>query len=221
MSKKNPRLTPYLLTIEEMQEAAKEKGGKCLSPVYANSKTKLKWQCKEGHIWEATPANIRTGYWCAICAKEARKGIKIHNKPVKKLSLEDCYKLAEEKEGKLLSTEYINNVTKMIWQCKAGHQFKIDVAHVKRGQWCSICSHRESIGKALNVKKEIKKLEKYSPEKVVISKESFEYKHLKLSSELIAEIEKRAKINNLKVNEYIEKSLLKYIQVYDILTDKK
>lgn len=115
MNYKNPRTTPYQLTIQEMQEIAKEKGGECLSPVYANSRIKLKWKCKAGHIWEATSNNIKR-YWCPFCAVENRKGIEPHKGSRKKLSFSDCQKLAVEKEGKLLSTEYINNVTKMIWQ---------------------------------------------------------------------------------------------------------
>ncbi|PKP58873.1 MAG: hypothetical protein CVT88_06570 [Candidatus Altiarchaeales archaeon HGW-Altiarchaeales-1] len=34
------------LTIEDMQELAKNNGGKCLSTEYINTRTKLKWQCK-------------------------------------------------------------------------------------------------------------------------------------------------------------------------------
>ena len=43
------------LTIEEMQEMAKSRGGLCLSDKYINSDTKLEWQCKEGHIWKTIP----------------------------------------------------------------------------------------------------------------------------------------------------------------------
>lgn len=37
-------------TIEEMQEIAKNRGGKCLSKTYVHGYNKLKWQCKNGHI---------------------------------------------------------------------------------------------------------------------------------------------------------------------------
>jgi hypothetical protein len=38
------------LTLSEMCElAVKSRGGKCLSNRYTNDKTKLKWQCEEGH----------------------------------------------------------------------------------------------------------------------------------------------------------------------------
>ena len=57
-----------LLTIQEMQELATKRGGKCLSKKYINSYTKLKWQCGNGHKWEATPNGIKNGQWCPKCA---------------------------------------------------------------------------------------------------------------------------------------------------------
>ena len=46
------------LTIEEMQEIAKSRGGDCLSKHYINGSTKLHWRCHLGHEWMATPDNI-------------------------------------------------------------------------------------------------------------------------------------------------------------------
>ncbi|PKM92484.1 MAG: hypothetical protein CVU81_00175, partial [Euryarchaeota archaeon HGW-Euryarchaeota-1] len=45
-------------------------GGKCLSTKYINANTKLKWQCKEGHRWEAIPSSIKKGSWCPVCARK-------------------------------------------------------------------------------------------------------------------------------------------------------
>lgn len=62
------------LTIEEMQRIARERGGECLSNEYVNYNTNLKWKCKKGHEWEATPSNIKhLSRWCSICAKNRRK----------------------------------------------------------------------------------------------------------------------------------------------------
>ncbi|MBU4348312.1 zinc-ribbon domain-containing protein, partial [Patescibacteria group bacterium] len=53
-----------------MKEFAKKKGGKCLSKKYTNLKTKLKWECKNKHIWEARPNNvINMNRWCTICSQ--------------------------------------------------------------------------------------------------------------------------------------------------------
>ena len=56
------------LTIEEMQDIAESRGGRCLSKKYINVQTKLKWQCSKGHRWQATPSNIKSGTWCPTCA---------------------------------------------------------------------------------------------------------------------------------------------------------
>jgi hypothetical protein len=57
--------------LEEMKEIAANRGGKCLSGKYINSATKLKWECADGHVWEALPSNVKNkGSWCPICSKK-------------------------------------------------------------------------------------------------------------------------------------------------------
>lgn len=56
------------LTINEMQELAKTREGKCLSKRYVNNETKLTWRCKKGHVWGARPSSIKYGTWCPYCA---------------------------------------------------------------------------------------------------------------------------------------------------------
>ena len=58
------------LTIEKMKEIAWGRGGDCLSDAYVNSHTKLRWECKEGHVWKAVSNNIQQGHWCPICARQ-------------------------------------------------------------------------------------------------------------------------------------------------------
>lgn len=53
-----------MLSIKEMQRIAKSRNGKCLSDVYINSKTKLEWQCSNGHTWLAIPSSVKRGTWC-------------------------------------------------------------------------------------------------------------------------------------------------------------
>jgi hypothetical protein len=58
------------LTIEEMQQIAKTRDGECLSTSYTNGSTKLRWRCRSGHEWMATPDNVKNGKsWCPICAR--------------------------------------------------------------------------------------------------------------------------------------------------------
>jgi hypothetical protein len=114
-------------TIEDCQELAKTKGGKCLSETYVNSKEKMLWECAEGHQWEAPSNSIRRGSWCAKCAGVAR------------LSIDDMRSLAQSRNGKCLSRKYINNQTKLLWQCSNSHKWRATPHDVKGGSWCPVC----------------------------------------------------------------------------------
>ena len=60
-------------TLEDLRELAKTRDGQCLATEYVNSKTKVLWQCNQGHQWWAVFGSIKhQKTWCPICAK-ARK----------------------------------------------------------------------------------------------------------------------------------------------------
>ncbi|NVM52853.1 MAG: zinc-ribbon domain-containing protein [Candidatus Helarchaeota archaeon] len=120
----------HKLTIEEMQEIARQSGGKCISPQYFNVETNLEWQCKEGHQWKARPDHIKEGSWCPKCAN------------LKKLTIEEMQEIAKQRGGKCLSNEYINNRTKLEWQCKKGHIWEAQPYSIKCGTWCPECRIR-------------------------------------------------------------------------------
>jgi thiol-disulfide isomerase/thioredoxin len=121
------------LTIEEMQKIAKERGGVCLSNQYVNTATKLRWRCKEGHIWEATPDPIKRGHWCPKCATITKANARRSN-------IQEIQDLAKSRDGVCLSTEYINYNTKLKWQCKEGHVWEATSSHIKSGSWCPYCA---------------------------------------------------------------------------------
>ena len=61
-------------TIEEFKRIAKERGGECLSNEYINNSTHLRFKCKEGHIWNALPSNVKNKCsWCPKCYNIRRK----------------------------------------------------------------------------------------------------------------------------------------------------
>lgn len=100
-------------SIIEMQKIAIAKGGLCLSHHYINSRIKLLWQCGNGHQWYATLFSIKVwDSWCPQCAGNQSLGI------------DAMHRLAQKNEGKCLLTKYLNCKTKMLWQCKEGHQFQ-------------------------------------------------------------------------------------------------
>jgi hypothetical protein len=58
------------LDIKDMQQAAKFRGGECLSKTMTKGDltTKLKWRCAFGHEFEASPTLVLLGgYWCPDC----------------------------------------------------------------------------------------------------------------------------------------------------------
>lgn len=62
------------LDIEDMKEAAAFRGGKVLSSTMmpGDLKTKLTWQCHNGHTFESSPYTIlKAGHWCPECCSPA------------------------------------------------------------------------------------------------------------------------------------------------------
>ena len=58
----------------------------------------------------------------------------------KKVTIEDMQKVANSRGGKCLSEEYINSITKLLWECAEGHQWKATPNNIKNGTWCPYCS---------------------------------------------------------------------------------
>ena len=125
-------------TINDMRKIAASKGGVCLSKKYFNSRTKLKWQCSRGHVWEAAPSHIAST-WCPKCSGN------------KKYSIDYMNELAEVRGGKCLSKNYINNKHKLRWQCKKGHAWHKSPHHILRGQWCIKCTLDKKLEEYKNI----------------------------------------------------------------------
>lgn len=123
-------------TLEEMQQIAKDRGGRCLSDQYVDSRTKLNWRCSQGHRWEATPGHIKNGSWCPECSHVQRG---LNDK--RRLSIEEMQQLAAERGGQCISQEYINSYTKLLWECELGHRWHTRPTRVKSGSWCPECAH--------------------------------------------------------------------------------
>lgn len=123
-----------LLTIDEMHETARQRNGLCLSEEYINSQTPLFWQCQQGHTWEATPSDVRSGTWCKICSTKRRSD-------ARKDTIEDMQEMARRRSGECLSAVYINSQTHLLWKCSLGHIWSAKPNNIKNGTWCPRCKN--------------------------------------------------------------------------------
>ncbi len=118
--------------ISNIKLIAESKNGLCLSDSYVNNRSKLKFKCEFGHIWETTSYVIESGSWCKKCSMKKiidnqRDDIKVFKK------------IAELKGGKCISETYINQHSKLLFECKKGHQWFGRPQGIKRGTWCGKC----------------------------------------------------------------------------------
>jgi hypothetical protein len=116
------------LTLEDAQEIALERGGRCISEEYLGSQFKLTWQCSLGHTWQAKITPVRRGSWCPECAGNRKLDIKLF------------HRLAIERGGLCLSGIYRNKDTPLRFQCDAGHRWSSPPRDIKGGSWCPVCA---------------------------------------------------------------------------------
>jgi hypothetical protein len=119
------------LGIKVINKIVLENDGECLSNNYIDNKTKLKFKCKNNHIWKTTPSNIKAGKWCPYCSKCA------------KLTIKQMKQLAKNKKGKCLSKKYKNNSTNLLWKCNKNHIWIAIPNNIKRGTWCLSCNENK------------------------------------------------------------------------------
>ncbi|MBC7993275.1 MAG: hypothetical protein H7Z15_08550 [Rhizobacter sp.] len=61
------------LTLDDAQQAAQARGGRCLSTSHVNGRTPMQWECDRGHVWTTRLETIRlNGSWCPQCAHLAK-----------------------------------------------------------------------------------------------------------------------------------------------------
>ena len=131
------------LELKAMRRLARKRGGKCLSTSYLNNHHSLLWECKRGHRWKASPANVKggkrkRGTWCLECYNLRRRFRPRHN-------IEKMKDLARSRGGLCLSEDYINSKSKLRWQCDKGHCWRAVPVAVRRGSWCPVCARNQKL----------------------------------------------------------------------------
>ena len=180
--------------ISELIEVVNKNHGQIIQGEYINIKSKFKFKCKEGHIWETTPYVVIKGHWCGKCSNkividkqrgdmtpvlkllkgkkgkfisgeylnqhsklevECEKGHRWKVTPnsllskktwcreclgTKKRNIDEMRIIGNERGGMCLSIEYVNDFSKLEWECCEGHKFWTSPNNIKHGKWCPECS---------------------------------------------------------------------------------
>lgn len=82
------------LKRESIENIAENRGGKCISDELLKYKKdghvpldmELKWQCKQGHIFESNPRQIWQNKWCPYCNNSSRTENRFRQVLAKKLN---------------------------------------------------------------------------------------------------------------------------------------
>jgi hypothetical protein len=136
------KLSVYLRMdgLAQAHELAKKRGGRCLSKRYRNNQQPLLWECQLGHRWRTDLNHVKgRGSWCPVCAWEPRSASQRMD------GLAIALKVATERGGRCLSTNYRNSHSKLKWKCERGHQWEATLNNVSRlGSWCPVCGMTRS-----------------------------------------------------------------------------
>jgi len=116
------------LGIDAMKSLAASRSGECLSDEYVNNSSSLRWRCSKGHMWLASPSNIKNGRWCPYCAGKAKK------------TLADMHALAKLRGLRFLSAHYIGDDKHHDWECGQGHRWSAKPSNIKQGRGCPTCA---------------------------------------------------------------------------------
>jgi hypothetical protein len=111
--------------LNKVQEMAKERGGRCLSDTYVNSRTPMLWECANKHQWHASQNRTALGQWCRLCVSDKE--------------LETMRRIASEHGGLCLSNSYVNTESPLQWECARGHRWHARPHGIKTGKWCRQC----------------------------------------------------------------------------------
>ena len=118
--------------LSEIQQIAISHKGLCLSNEYVNITSKMRFKCENNHIFESSADKIKRGNWCQKCAGFGK-------------TMDDLHKIADQKNGKCLSTEYHGVFYKYQWECNVCHNiWDAQLSNIMKGTWCPQCGRENS-----------------------------------------------------------------------------
>lgn len=121
------------LDHEEIKRIALDRGGRCVTDVYKSVRTKMEWECAQGHRFSLTTTSLKNGMWCPNCSP----GSKTRGE---QKGLKEVLRLAAALGGH--HTGVATNVNVVTdWACHEGHQFRTSgKAILNRGYFCKECA---------------------------------------------------------------------------------
>jgi len=124
------------ISYEQVKYSIEKDGYVILTDKYVNCKTKIMVQCSSGHQYNTTFDNFSSGYRCKQC------GIK-KNSDIKRHSVDFLLEIIRKSDVRLISDvgEYVNNNTRMIFECASGHIYNSTMASFIKGCRCKTCFH--------------------------------------------------------------------------------
>ena len=114
-------------TPNDYKLLANKKGFLWLGPEVPNNRTKTKWECPEGHVWEAPYGRIAIGQGCPYCSNRVPK------------TDDDYKKLAQKRNLVWIGPIPTNTLVKTKWCCAQGHQWEAPYGSILQGSGCPHC----------------------------------------------------------------------------------
>lgn len=113
--------------LKIIKEIAESKGGKLLSTIYVDCEKKLEFIDKDGNLFTKSGKEIKRKKWSPFETKRVYNNPEYHLKIIKEI--------IKKRDGKLISTEYINSITKLEMEDKNGIRFLMSASDLKRNHW--------------------------------------------------------------------------------------
>lgn len=122
--------------LQRLVDAARAKGGVCLSPEYLGTGERHSFRCAKGHVWSTQAGTIlyQNG-WCRQCQYDASMAPD---------GLERLKRAAAEKNGRCLARRYDGSHGKYRFRCEHGHRWETTGQSILRGAWCPQCAEAKA-----------------------------------------------------------------------------
>ena len=123
-------------SYEKVEQFFKDNGCVLLSDNYENSRSTLKFQCSCGNIGYSSYHDFKLGRRCRKCGEKRIQ-------EAQKFTYDKVYQIFTSFNCKLLSKEYINSKTPLIFECKCGNISTITLERIEMGYKCRNCNVRK------------------------------------------------------------------------------